>query len=56
MQGNIENTIVLKSFEFALKLIENCKLLVELKKNVTTGQVLISVKSIVTNVPQAQNT
>lgn len=55
MQGNKENIIVQKSFEFALKVIEYCEQLEELRKYVIARQLLKSGTSIGANVREAQN-
>ena len=55
MQGNKENIIVQKSFEFALKIIEYCEQLEVLKKYVIARQLLKSGTSIGANIREAQN-
>jgi four helix bundle protein len=55
MQGNKENIIVQKSFEFALKVIQYCDQLEELKKFVIARQLLKSGTSIGANIREAQN-
>lgn len=55
MQGNKENIIAEKSFEFALKVIQYCEQLEELKKYVLARQLLKSGTSIGANIREAQN-
>ena len=55
MQGNKENIIVQKSFDFSLKIIEYCEQLEELKKYVIARQLLKSGTSIGANISEAQN-
>jgi four helix bundle protein len=55
MQGNKENIVVQKSFEFALKVIEYCEQLEELRKYVIARQLLKSGTSIGANIREAQN-
>lgn len=55
MQGNKENSIVQKSFEFALKVIEYCEQLEEWRKYVIARQLLKSGTSIGANIREAQN-
>lgn len=55
MQGNKENIIVQKYFEFALKVIEFCGQLEELRKYVIARQLLKSGTSIGANIREAQN-
>lgn len=55
MQGNKENIIVQKSFDFALKLIEYCEQLEESRKYVIARQLLKSGTSIGANIREAQN-
>ncbi|NCT11115.1 MAG: four helix bundle protein [Flavobacteriia bacterium] len=55
MQGNKENIIVKKSFEFALAIISYCESLEELKKYIIARQLLKSGTSIGANIREAQN-
>lgn len=55
MQGNKDNVIVQKSFEFALKMIQYCEQLEELRKYVIARQLLKSGTSIGANIREAQN-
>jgi len=55
MQGNKENIIVQKSFDFSLKIIEYCEHLEELRKYVISRQLLKSGTSIGANIREAQN-
>lgn len=55
MQGNKQNIVVIKSFEFALRVIEYCEKLEELKKYVIARQLLKSGTSIGANIREAQN-
>lgn len=55
MQGDRENVIVQKSFEFALKVIVYCEELEQIKKYVIARQLLKSGTSIGANIREAQN-
>jgi four helix bundle protein len=55
MQGNKDNIIVNKSFEFALETITFCETLAEMKKYVIARQLLKSGTSIGANIREAQN-
>jgi four helix bundle protein len=55
MQGNKDNIIVNKSFEFALEIINFCETLEEMKKYVIARQLLKSGTSIGANIREAQN-
>ncbi len=55
MQGNKENIIVVKSFQFSLKIISYCEKLEEQKKIVISRQLLKSGTSIGANIREAQN-
>lgn len=55
MQGNKDNVIVQKSFEFALKVIDYCEQLEELRKYVIARQLLKSGTSIGAIIHEAQN-
>ncbi|MCA1762473.1 MAG: four helix bundle protein [Flavobacteriales bacterium] len=55
MQGNKENIIVKKSFEFSLKIIGYCEQIEALRKYVIARQLLKSGTSIGANIREAQN-
>ena len=55
MQGNKDNIIVNKSFEFALEIINFCYTLEDMKKYVIARQLLKSGTSIGANIREAQN-
>lgn len=55
MQGNKDNIIVNKSFDFALEIINFCDTLEEMKKYVIARQLLKSGTSIGANIREAQN-
>lgn len=55
MRSDKENVIVQKSFEFALKIIDYCEQLENLKKYVIARQLLKSGTSIGANIREAQN-
>ncbi|MBK9254058.1 MAG: four helix bundle protein [Saprospiraceae bacterium] len=55
MQGNKENIIVQKSFEFSLAIISFCETLEGMKKYVIARQLLKSGTSVGANIREAQN-
>jgi four helix bundle protein len=55
MQGNKENIVVQKSFEFAVKTVAYCEQLEGLKKHVISKQLLKSGTAIGANIREAQN-
>lgn len=56
MHGNKKNVIVQKFFEFALKVIQYCEQLEELRKYVIARQLIKYETSIEANIREAQNT
>jgi four helix bundle protein len=55
MRNDLENIIVEKSFQFALKVVLYCELLEDKKKYVVSRQLLRSGTSIGANIREAQN-